>query len=59
MRFPRLFQRRKTHPIPLDFPEPPESWETPFKKMPKHAELPRIDPEFCNSTKSRQFSQKH
>jgi len=29
----KTFQRRKTHPIPLDLPEPPESWKMPFKKM--------------------------
>ena len=27
------FQRRNTHPVPPDFPEPPESWKTPFRKM--------------------------
>jgi predicted nucleotidyltransferase component of viral defense system len=29
----KTFQRRKTHPIPADLPEPPDSWSTPFKKM--------------------------
>ena len=36
----KTFQRRKTHPIPLDFPEPPESWKTPFKKMAETCGIP-------------------
>ncbi len=34
------FQKRKTHPIPLDLPEPPEIWKTPFRKMAETCGIP-------------------
>jgi hypothetical protein len=29
----KTFDRRKTHEIPSDLPEPPDLWNAPFKKM--------------------------
>jgi len=34
------FQRRKTHEVPLDLPEPPDSWKIPFKKMAEASGVP-------------------
>jgi predicted nucleotidyltransferase component of viral defense system len=36
----KTFKRRNTHPIPLDLPEPPESWKTPFRKMAETCGIP-------------------
>jgi predicted nucleotidyltransferase component of viral defense system len=36
----QTFQRRKTHPIPTDLPEPPDLWSTPFKKIAETSGLP-------------------
>jgi predicted nucleotidyltransferase component of viral defense system len=36
----KTFQKRKTHLIPPDLPEPPESWKTPFKKMAETSGIP-------------------
>src|SRR5271157_845685 len=37
---PKTFTRRKTHDIPSDLPDPPVSWNTPFKKMAETIGLP-------------------
>lgn len=29
----RTFQKRNTHPVQVDLPDPPELWEKPFRKM--------------------------
>jgi hypothetical protein len=36
----KTFQRRKTHSIPSDLPEPPESWKTPFRRMAETCGIP-------------------
>jgi hypothetical protein len=36
----KTFQRRKTHDIPSDLPDPPDTWNTPFKKMAEMSGLP-------------------
>jgi len=36
----KTFQKRKTHSIPSDLPQPLESWKTPFKKMAKTCGIP-------------------
>jgi predicted nucleotidyltransferase component of viral defense system len=36
----KTFQRRRTHDIPSALPDPPDSWNTPFKKMAETSGLP-------------------
>lgn len=33
------FQARKTHPLPLIFPDPPENWGLPFRRMAREVKL--------------------
>lgn len=33
------FQARKTHPLPLIFPDPPENWGLPFRRMAREVRL--------------------
>lgn len=34
------FERRRTHPVPPDLPQPAEAWTTPFRELAKECGLP-------------------
>jgi len=34
-----VFRLRKTHPLPIELPEPPRTWEEPFKKLATQCEI--------------------
>ncbi|MHB1355678.1 MAG: nucleotidyl transferase AbiEii/AbiGii toxin family protein [Anaerolineae bacterium] len=37
------FEARNTHPFPLSFPDPPENWKLPFRRMAREVKLDQDD----------------